>query len=109
MFKHRLLGALEKKDLLTALTQCKKFTDHIETKKGDVHQLIASASKEHPESAKYYESLTTIDGIQTIDKTIDMNMKSIEILKEIKNLFNDDAIECKDLLAVLKSAVIEMY
>ncbi len=109
MCKHRLLGALDKTDLLAALTECKQFVDHIEMKKKEIQELVDSASKDHPPSAGFIQSLLNIDGIKTIDKTIDMNMKCIEILKEIRNLYNDDSFECKDLLTVLKSAVIEMY
>ena len=94
--------------MIAAVTQCKDFNDHINNKKNDVLKLVSDASTKYPSYADYLKSLITTESVDSIDSAIDMHLKCVEILSAMKKLFNDDVIQCGDLLNVLKSALIEM-
>ena len=56
---------------------------------------------DHPTFTDYLKSLPYIASIKDIDNQIEMHNEALKILSYVKNLFNDDVIECGELMKVL--------
>ena len=113
IIKYRLAGALEANELIAALTEAKKFHALVDEKKQGIIKQVDNASSKFYKSTDefkvpdYIKKLINLPTPDSVDASIEMHLRIVDILKSLRKLYNYDCIDCEDLINVLKRAVVD--
>lgn len=88
----------------SAHSECKTYCSQVTEKKNAVIKSVNEATKLFPLYSEHIKNLHLTPTVDDIDNAIAMHNKSIEILYDVKQLFNDDVMQCDDLLPLLTAA-----
>ena len=113
VIKYRLSGAMDANELIAALTEAKKFNELIDEKKLDILKQVNTAASIFNKSTDefkvpdYIRKMIHLPTSDCVDNAIDMHLKIVDILKELRKMYTYDCNECEDLINVLKKAVVD--